>query len=139
MLFPLKQPVIRCTRAILSLSADRYPESDRPRLLHGMAWLIDDITPLGTPEIHGDEGQEREDRQLASEWFANSKRALLAPHGVGTVDQVMMSLLMCVTAFLRLFGLSKKVLIIDECTPMTNIWGRSSNGFFGGVERWMSE
>ena len=93
---------------------DRYPESDRPRLLHGMAWLIDDITPLGTPEIHGDEGQEREDRQLASEWFANSKRALLAPHGVGTVDQVMMSALNVRHGFLRLFGLSKKVLIIDE-------------------------
>jgi CRISPR-associated endonuclease/helicase Cas3 len=51
---------------------------------------------------------------IAREWFQNAKRALLAPEGVGTVDQALMAALNVKHGFLRFFGLSAKVLVIDE-------------------------
>ncbi|HEU4621344.1 MAG TPA: CRISPR-associated helicase Cas3' [Burkholderiaceae bacterium] len=48
-------------------------------------------------------------------WLADHhKRALLAPAGVGTVDQAMLSVLHSRHQSLRLLGLFRKVLIIDE-------------------------
>lgn len=85
-------------------------EQDAPRLVHGMAWLIDGSTPESEPQIGG----EREDRQLALEWFRPLRRALLAPDGVGTIDQALMAALHVKFGFLRLLGLGGKVLVVDE-------------------------
>jgi CRISPR-associated endonuclease/helicase Cas3 len=54
------------------------------------------------------------EEKAAMEWFRPMKRGLLAPYAVGTVDQALMSALNVRFGFLRLFGLSGKVLIIDE-------------------------
>jgi CRISPR-associated endonuclease/helicase Cas3 len=93
----------------------------RVELIHGMSWLVDDRSLSRGPELAGDEGEA----DLARDWFRPKKRALLAPYGVGTVDQAMMSVLHVHHGFLRLFGLSGKVLIIDEVhaydTYMTRI------------------
>lgn len=50
----------------------------------------------------------------AIEWFAGSKKAMLAPFGVGTVDQVELAGLNVRHYVLRLFALAGKVVIIDE-------------------------
>lgn len=50
----------------------------------------------------------------AQRWFLPKKRGLLAPYGVGTVDQVLLGVLFSKHFFLRLFGLSGKTLIFDE-------------------------
>lgn len=60
-----------------------------------------------------------EDEQPASvrcnAWLAdNRKKALLADLGVGTVDQALLSILHSKHQSLRLLGLSRRVLIIDE-------------------------
>ena len=90
--------------------ARRRPEGAVPRLVHGMAWLLDDVV---TEDFSRTE--DGEERQLSREWFANAKRALLATDGVGTVDQVLMAALNVKHGFLRFLGLTAKTLIIDEC------------------------
>src|SRR5205085_2462872 len=51
---------------------------------------------------------------LASEWFTYRKRGLLAPFGVGTLDQALLAALVTKHVFVRLFGLADKVVIVDE-------------------------
>lgn len=51
---------------------------------------------------------------FASEWFVNRKRALLAPWGVGTVDQALIGILRKKHQFLYLLGLAGKTVILDE-------------------------
>ena len=85
--------------------------SPNARLVHGMAWLIDESTPENmAANIDGREDTE----YVAAEWFRPSKRALIAPEGVGTIDQALMAAMIVKHGLLRLFGLSSKVLIIDE-------------------------
>lgn len=50
----------------------------------------------------------------ASEWFVHRKRALLAPWGVGTVDQALVGILRSKHQFLRLLGLAGKTVVLDE-------------------------
>jgi len=47
-------------------------------------------------------------------WFLPRKKSLLAPYGVGTVDQAMMAALNLRHVSLRLLGLSGKIVIVDE-------------------------
>src|SRR5262249_14956539 len=51
---------------------------------------------------------------VAAEWFTHRKRGLLAPYGVGTVDQALLSVLKTRHVFVRLSGLANKTVIIDE-------------------------
>ncbi|WP_225931599.1 CRISPR-associated helicase Cas3' [Leptolyngbya sp. 7M] len=50
----------------------------------------------------------------AAEWFTYRKRGLLAPFGVGTIDQILFAALQTKHVFVRLFGLSHRTIIIDE-------------------------
>jgi CRISPR-associated endonuclease/helicase Cas3 len=50
----------------------------------------------------------------AQSWFTAKKRPLLAPFGVGTIDQSLLSVLQTRHWFVRLFGLAGKVVIFDE-------------------------
>ena len=74
------------------------------KLLHSAAWLSD-------PQFVLDEKGEQTQAEL---WLTSSKRALLAPTAVGTVDQAMMAAMRIKYGVLRLEGLAGKVLIIDE-------------------------
>ena len=47
-------------------------------------------------------------------WFDTKKRALLAPFGVGTIDQALMSVLNVRHSSVRAFGLAGKAVILDE-------------------------
>ncbi|WNK20567.1 CRISPR-associated helicase Cas3' [Halomonas piscis] len=71
------------------------------------------------------EGAQPEDGEYAANdmtassrcnrWLADSrKKALLADVGVGTIDQVLMALLPFRHQSLRLYGLARKVLVVDE-------------------------
>lgn len=91
-----------------------HPEQDTPRLVHGMAWLLDEIAPTSTSITDGDDSGPAEEASLSREWFQPAKRALLAANGVGTIDQALMAALNVRHGFLRIFGLSSKILIIDE-------------------------
>jgi len=51
---------------------------------------------------------------IAGDWFTYRKRGLLAPFGVGTVDQALMAALQTKHVFVRLFGLAHKIVVIDE-------------------------
>ncbi|MBS1712124.1 MAG: CRISPR-associated helicase Cas3' [Armatimonadetes bacterium] len=79
-------------------------------LIHGMAWLRDDVEPENPPNV----GEPGDDRSLAAAWFRPTRRAMLAAHGVGTVDQAMLAGMHVKFGFLRLFGLADRVLVIDE-------------------------
>jgi len=81
-------------------------------LAHGQARWNEQVNKIRVKEVG-----ESNDRQglIASEWFQNNlKRSLLTPFGVGTVDQVFLSILQTKHFFVRLFGLKNKVIIFDE-------------------------
>jgi CRISPR-associated endonuclease/helicase Cas3 len=81
-------------------------------LVHGNAWLTEQrIKPLAP----SDTGTEEEDpARPANQWFSDSRRALLAPFGVGTIDQALMAVLPVKFSALRMFALGGKVVVIDE-------------------------
>jgi CRISPR-associated endonuclease/helicase Cas3 len=98
---------------------DRLGLATQANLVHGQAFLIRDdlqIEPL-------DNGDNQS--QAALEWFSPKKKALLAPFGVGTVDQAELAALNVRHNALRLIGLAGKVIILDEVhaydTYMTTI------------------
>ncbi|GFO83047.1 MAG: hypothetical protein A49_26740 [Methyloceanibacter sp.] len=80
------------------------------RLLHSQAWLFRD--PAETAANPGDEGEEQQVH--AQDWFSGAKRGLLAPFGVGTVDQTLVAALRVKHGFVRLFALAGKTVVIDE-------------------------
>jgi CRISPR-associated endonuclease/helicase Cas3 len=86
------------------------------RLAHGASWLEDKQTlhvhPSVPPETTGQEN--RENPWAAQYWFSSSRRALLAPFGVGTVDQALLGVVAAKHFFVRLFGLAGKVVVLDE-------------------------
>ncbi len=90
-------------------------------LLHGRAGLSEALRELiveGSREepadIWDDDAPTGRGSVIASEWFTYRKRGLLAPFGVGTIDQALMAVLSTRHGFLRLFALAGKTVIIDE-------------------------
>lgn len=91
-------------------------------LLHGHAALSAEFEGLkkqfgefSAKGVSGDKGYDGAPAGVvASEWFTYRKRGLLAPFGVGTVDQVLLAVLQTRHVFVRLFGLANKTVIIDE-------------------------
>lgn len=73
---------------------------------------------LSTREVNESYSDNSKDQSISAfcdNWFADSKKkALLAPCGVGTVDQVMKVVLSQRFHTLPLIGLYRKVLVIDE-------------------------
>ena len=51
---------------------------------------------------------------VAASWFAARKRGLLGSFAVGTIDQALLGVLQARHFFVRLWGLSDKVVILDE-------------------------
>jgi len=97
------------------------------QLLHGHAALNPDLDPLlksGAKILRQqDIFDEQEIRHahdectpavIAGEWFTYRKRGLLAPFGVGTIDQSLLAVLQTKHVFVRLFGLANKTVIVDE-------------------------
>ncbi|MFD0416818.1 CRISPR-associated helicase Cas3' [Streptomyces sp. NPDC127108] len=92
-------------------------------LLHSMAWLSPQYAGGDAPGA--DEGEDSgaadgeisadtETATTAGAWLRGHRRGLLAPLGAGTIDQVLSGVLPLKHNALRLFGLSDKVLVVDE-------------------------
>ena len=103
----------------------RYPDSlVNLHLIHSQARWRDEMESMRLETA--DENPEGTVAAMA--WFFPRKRSLLAPFGVGTVDQALLSVLQARHFFVRLFGLSHKTVIFDEVhaydTYMSTIFQR---------------
>lgn len=78
------------------------------QLAHGGAFLNEPLITL--------RGIDESDTEAvaSSAWFAQRRRPLLSPYGVGTVDQALLSVLNTKHHFVRLFGLGNRTVVIDE-------------------------
>lgn len=97
-------------------------------LQHGHASLSDEFADNvknfrhiqeNIKNLYSDEDDDRGWRPdisnvAAAEWFTCRKRGLLAPFGVGTIDQILFAALQTKHVFVRLFGLAHRTVIIDE-------------------------
>ena len=87
-------------------------------LSHGQRNLVEAFADsvLPAPRDEGDRAQLDDTASArCSAWLADhNKRALLAQAGVGTIDQILLSVLYSKHQSLRLLGMLRKVLIIDE-------------------------
>ena len=83
-------------------------------LTHGKAALNERFRDLQfAAETHDADGNVS--GVVAAGWFAkNKKHGLLASFGVGTIDQALLAVLQTNHAFVRLFGLAGKCVILDE-------------------------
>ena len=79
-------------------------QNPQAKLMHGMAWMMD-------TEAEEQQHFAEKDAEL---WTAPMRRGLISPFAVGTIDQVMVSVMRAKYGALRLAGLAQKVLIIDE-------------------------
>ncbi len=127
---------------------DRYPgEPVQLQLLHGYAALSAEFEVLRengerlfAPQYTGVEPSGNQLGVIAAEWFTYRKRGLLAPFGVGTIDQALLAVLQTRHVFVRLFGLSGKTIVIDEVHAydayMTTLWNVCWNGWRRWGHRW---
>lgn len=111
--------------------AERLKIGSSVKLVHGQSFLVEHELraemPMAFSEPLENGGKESQAR-ASLEWFNSKKRALLAPFGVGTVDQAELASLNVNHAALRMMGLAGKVVIVDEVhaydTYMTTIIAR---------------
>ena len=93
----------------------RYPaDMVNVHLIHGQARFNREMQALEVQSIADDEQDQSQGQVAAMGWFLPRKRSLLAPFGVGTVDQSLLSVLQTKHFFVRLFGLGGKVVVFDE-------------------------
>lgn len=107
--FYVALPTAATSNQMASRMSDWFHVLDIPkqvRLLHGMAWMVDECTM--------EEKQNTEDQDEITRWLAPLRRGLLGQFSVGTIDQAMLSVTKAKYGVLRLLGLSNKVLVIDE-------------------------
>ena len=94
--------------------ADMEPDGRRLRLAHSTSWLREEQAPPALRPATPFDEISREHVRIGRSWFASSKRALLAPYGVGTIDQALLGVVATKHFFVRQFGLAGKVVILDE-------------------------
>lgn len=95
--------------------------------------------------VHGGAAMNEEVRHLrgiddsryaslsASAWFAQRKRPLLSAYGVGTVDQALLAALNVKHHFVRLWGLSNRVIVLDE----VHAYDTYTSGLIEALLRWL--
>ncbi len=106
---------------IIPLAGRLYAEGARPSLAlaHGRAGLHPRFRAAAAgfaqAEPGADRGEEPDSGAVATAWLAGeSRRALLADLGIGTIDQAVLAVLPNRYGTVRLAGLAGKVLIVDE-------------------------
>jgi CRISPR-associated endonuclease/helicase Cas3 len=87
-------------------------------LAHGQRNLVEafanSVLPGDAPEIDPRQADDTASARCTA-WLADhNKRALLAPAGIGTIDQALLAVLHSRHQSLRLLGLFRKVLVVDE-------------------------
>jgi CRISPR-associated endonuclease/helicase Cas3 len=103
-------------------------------LQHGKAALNARFQELKYAALLYDETQQPS-AVVAEGWFAaNKKHGLLAPYGVGTIDQALLAVLQTKHVFVRLFGLAGKCVILDE----VHAYDRYMTTLMAQLLRWLS-
>lgn len=69
----------------------------------------------------------------SSVWFSQRKRPLLSPYGVGTVDQALFATLNVKHHFVRLWGLTNRVVVLDEI----HAYDTYTSGLIEALLRWL--
>lgn len=107
--------------------------ADQPldlQLAHGAAALDDRLVELRG--VHGS-GAGPGDAVQCSEWFTQKRRALISPYGVGTIDQALYATLNVKHHFVRLWGLTNRVVVLDEVHAYDSYTG----GLIESLLRWL--
>lgn len=97
------------------------------QLVHGGAALNEQV--LALRGIYGAEGES----VSSSAWFSQRRRPLLSPYGVGTVDQALFATLNVKHHFVRLWGLSNRVVVLDE----VHAYDTYTSGLIEALLRWL--
>ncbi|HVZ38482.1 MAG TPA: CRISPR-associated helicase Cas3' [Candidatus Kapabacteria bacterium] len=79
--------------------------------------------------------RQDETRVETASWFMPKKRSLLAPYGVGTVDQALLSVLYAKHFFLRQIGLAGKTVVFDE----VHAYDTYMNALFHRLLAWLRQ
>ncbi|MBO4335519.1 MAG: CRISPR-associated endonuclease Cas3'', partial [Desulfovibrio sp.] len=110
------------------------PDAVPAQLIHGNAWLCDDLKALVIPGSD-DAPKDQQRPEPDALWFNTSRRALFAPFGVGTIDQVLLAVLAVKHFPLRRFALFGKVVILDEVHTYDIYTGRLIQGLCRELEQ----
>ncbi|MGC8877003.1 CRISPR-associated helicase Cas3' [Thermus sp.] len=113
---------------------ERVLERPEVQLQHGTALLNPHYAGLlerARPAEVWDEGEEGS--AVASAWFSARKRAMLAPYGVGTLDQALLGVLRVKHHFIRLWGLMNRVVVLDE----VHAYDVYTSGLLLSLLRWL--
>jgi CRISPR-associated endonuclease/helicase Cas3 len=100
------------------------------QLIHGGAARREMMTALN--EVWGETGKRREGIE-AARWFSRRRRPLIAPYGVGTIDQALFSVLNVKHHFVRLWGLANRVVVLDE----VHAYDAYTEGLIEALLRWL--
>jgi CRISPR-associated endonuclease/helicase Cas3 len=109
-------------------------EKPEVQLQHGTALLnprYAELLERASPAQVWDEGEEG--GAVASAWFSARKRAMLAPNGVGTLDQALLGVLRVKHHFIRLWGLMNRVVVLDE----VHAYDVYTSGLLLSLLRWL--
>lgn len=115
-------------RAVRFLRAFGCDEPIDIQLAHSGAMFDERVHAL-----RGIFGETADDAVTSSAWFAKGKRSLLSPYGVGTVDQALFATLNVKHHFVRLWGLSNKVVVLDE----VHAYDTYTTGLIEALLRWL--
>ena len=83
-------------------------------LAHGRAARHTGFQRLVERGLRARDSDNPEASVTCARWLLNKKRILLAQIGVGTIDQALQAALVVRHQFVRMFGLSRNVVIVDE-------------------------
>lgn len=97
------------------------------QLVHGGAGFDERVQHLH--DIHGAPGES----VASSTWFSQRRRPLLSPYGVGTIDQALFATLNVKHHFVRLWGLSNRVVVLDE----VHAYDTYTSGLIEALLRWL--
>ena len=104
------------TRVLSFLERTSTQGGIQSQLVHGWASLESEFQRLFEFRFAESGTEDQEERRVAAahRWFTYRRRGLLAPIGVGTIDQVLMAGLAMRYTPLRIWGLADKVVVVDE-------------------------
>lgn len=97
------------------------------QLIHGGAAMNADVQHLRGID------HSRDASLSASAWFSQRRRPLLSPYGVGTVDQALFAALNVKHHFVRLWGLSNRVVVLDE----VHAYDTYTSGLIDALLQWL--
>ena len=84
----------------LNIIYSKWPGQNKTKLIHSMGFLSEE--------------NEKFLEEVGNRFYDRNKVSLIYPFGIGTVDQMLLSVINARHADLRLYGLANKVIIIDE-------------------------